>query len=294
MHLTRYHIATDGECRRSKELRDRGLGLALGVCAYMWLIAAATQSVAQSPPGDSTDAVVHAAQNPVASVISVPFQNNTYFNLGPYHRSADVLLVQPVIPFKLNDDWNLITRWITPVVIDRPRISPSEGQEFGLGNLEPQFYLSPAHPGKIIWGVGPQVVVPTATDKTFGVRRWGGGPAAVALTIQGPWVGGLLANNAWTGRENGRRFNEMTLNPFVNYNLPHGWYLASSPVITADWEAESSNRWTVPVGGGFGRVFKIGEQRVNARIQGLYNVVRPDYAPDWQLQVQVQFLFPTK
>jgi hypothetical protein len=241
-------------------------------------------------PAKSENADAHAAQNPIANVVSIPFQNNTYFEVGPYRRPLNALLVQPVIPVKLNADWNLVTRWITPV-INTPRVSLSQGTEFGLGNLQPQFYLTPAHPGAILWGFGPQFWLPTATDKTLGVNKWGAGPAAAALTIQGPWVVGVLVNNVWAGTE-GQRINRLTLNPFVNYNLPGGWYLSSSPVLTADWLATSSERWTVPIGGGIGRVFKVGDQPVNARVQVFNNVVRPTNAASWAVQFQIQFLYP--
>jgi hypothetical protein len=118
----------------------------------------------------------------------------------------------------------------------------------------------------------------------------GAGPAAAALAINGPWLIGVLANNVWAGSGT-ERVSRMTLSPFVHYNLKDGWYFVSSPVITSNWTAASSDRWTVPVGGGIGRLFRIDNQAVNTRIQGLYNAARPDFGPSWQLQVQVQFLF---
>jgi hypothetical protein len=86
----------------------------------------------------------------------------------------------------------------------------------------------------------------------------------------------------------------MILQPFVNYNLPQGWYVNSAPIITANWEADSDQRWVVPLGAGVGKIFKLGKQPVNASVQGYYNVVRPDNGPDWQIRAQVQLLFPTK
>jgi hypothetical protein len=240
---------------------------------------------------EDADALRKAAQNPIANLISVPFQNNTNFDVGPYHRPQNVLNFQPVIPIHISKDWNLITRWITPIIY-QPRLSPTEGAEFGLGNLSPAFFLSPAHSGEIIWGVGVQTWLPTATDKTLGINKWGAGPAAVALTIQGPWVIGVLANNVWAGTE-GQRVNTLTVQPFVNYNLPHGWYLTSSPIVTANWIAKGDDRWTVPIGGGVGRLFKVDKLPINTQIQAFYNVVRPTNAPSWTLRFQLQFLFPS-
>jgi hypothetical protein len=248
-------------------------------------------ATADEAKGGDADALRKAAQNPIANMISVPFQNNTNFRVGPYHRPQNVLNFQPVIPFHVSDDWNLITRWITPIVY-QPRLSPTEGAEFGLGNLSPAFFLSPAHSGEIIWGVGAQTWLPTATDKTLGTNKWGAGPAAVALTIQGPWVVGVLANNVWAGTAN-QRVSLLTVQPFVNYNLPHGWYLTSSPIITSNWVAKNNDRWTVPVGGGIGRLFKVDKLPVNTQIQAFYNVVRPTNAPSWTLRFQLQFLFPS-
>jgi hypothetical protein len=223
------------------------------------------------------------------NVISIPIQNNFYPNYGPYKRDANILLVQPVLPVRVNSDWNLITRWVTPIIAT-PQVSPSQGDKFGLGNLQPEFYFSPSHVGEIIWGVGPKLFLPTATDKTLGQNKWGAGPTAVALTIQGHWLIGALANNVWAGSDS-QRVNQFTFNPFINYNLSNGWYLSSAEVITANWRAKSGQQWTVPLGGGVGRLFHIGTQAINARVEAFNDVVHPINAPNWQLQLQVQFLF---
>lgn len=161
----------------------------------------------------------------------------------------------------------------------------------GLGNIEPQFYVTPAHPRKFIWGLGAQAWLPTASQNALGLNKWGGGPAAVGLVIDGPWVVGALFNNVWAGSGKGR-VNEMTLNPFVNYNLAKAWYLDSTPVITSNWDRPGSQRWTVPVGGGFGRVFKMAGLHMNAHLEVFRNVERPTYAAATQVQAQLQFLFP--
>jgi hypothetical protein len=246
-----------------------------------------SSAIAQSETKATSDA--QDAQNPIANIISIPFQNNTYLDYGPYKRDANVLVIQPVLPIAIDQDWNLITRWVTPIE-SLPRISPSQGDKFGLGNMEPEFYFSPSHVGDIIWGVGPKLWLPTATDKALGLDKWGAGPTAVALTIQGPWVVGALANNVWAG-SSVQTANMLTINPFVNYNFPGGWYLASAEIITANWRANSGQQWTVPLGGGIGRLFRVGQLPINARFQVLDNVVHPQDAPTWQLQFQIQFLF---
>jgi hypothetical protein len=230
-----------------------------------------------SQAGGDINKLREAAQNPVADLISVQFQDNPAFIYGPYTGTQNVLNFQPVIPIHLNDDWNLIARPITPIVY-QPRLGPDLGPEFGLGNIEPELFLSPAHPGKLIWGVGPALYLPTATDKTLGVNAWGAGPAVVALTIEEPWVIGALVNNVWAWR-NGQQVNEMTAQYFINYNLPDGWYLTSQPVITANWRAPADDKWIVPFGGGVGRLFKVGKQPINAQVQAFYNAVRPTAGP---------------
>jgi hypothetical protein len=252
--------------------------------------ALAAGSTESAPKGEDADALRRAAQNPVANMISLPLQNNTNFSYGRYKQDQNVLNFQPVIPIKINDDWNLITRWITPLIY-QPQLTPTGQREFGLGNLTPSFFLSPAHSGAVIWGAGPILYLPTATDKTLGTNKWGGGPSFVALTIQGPWVLGALVNNIWAGTQNDR-VNLFTLQPFINYNLPGGWYLTSGPVITANWLTKNGEKWTVPVGGGFGRLFRLDKLPINAQIQAFYNVVKPTGGADWTLRFQVQALLP--
>jgi len=231
-------------------------------------------------------------QNPVADLISVPFQSNFYFNTGTKDATVYVLNVQPVIPIKLTEDLNLITRTIMPIV-NQPSLFPHAESAFGMGDINPTLFLSPGKPGAFIWGVGPTFTLPTATDRLLGAGKYSIGPAAVALTMQGHWVIGALINNQWSVAGWGHKdVNSMLIQPFINYNFEHGWYLTSSPVMTADWTARASDQWTVPVGGGVGKLFKIGPLPVNTQIQGFYNADRPKDSSDWQLRFQIQFLFP--
>jgi len=233
-----------------------------------------------------------AAQNPIANMISLPFQNNTNFNFGPEEKTQNILNIQPVYPVSINDEWNMITRSILPVV-SQPQLSADDDRTNGLGDATVTAFLSPRNSGEWIWGLGPVLLLPTATNDDLGVDKWGLGPSAVFLTMQGPWVVGSLFSNIWSvGGSGDEDVNLFTWQYFVNYNLPEGWYLVTSPVITANWEASSSDTWTVPVGGGLGKIFRIGEQPMNAQLQAFYNVEKPDYGADWQLRLQLQFLFP--
>jgi hypothetical protein len=262
---------------------------------------------------ESVEDLAAAAQNPVASMISLPFQNNTYFGIGPNRdRAANVLNIQPVLPFRYGD-WNIISRTIAPLVY-LPSVDTSFGgagslgetttaaptgprgipQTQGLGDINQTFYFSPAAPSQFIWGVGPSINLPTATSHFIGSGKLSIGPGAVGLVTPKPWVIGLLARQLFSivGPSGRADVNQTLLQPFVNYNLPDGWYLASGPIITANWSAASSQRWTVPLGGGGGKIFKINGQPINAGVQAFAYVARPTGGPDWALRFQIQFLFP--
>lgn len=250
-------------------------------------------SVAVTGYAGETEDLAKKTQNPVSDLISLPFQNNTNFNFGPREKTQNVLNIQPVIPINLNEKWNLITRTIAPVIY-QPETLPGTGSKFGLGDINPSLFFSPARPAKVIWGAGPALVLPTATDERLGSEKWSIGPSAVALTMPPPWVIGVLASNVWSfaGEDDRRSVNQFLLQYFVNYNFPGGIYITSSPIITANWMADSDNTWTIPFGGGVGKIFRIGKQPMNAQIQAFYNVEKPEFGADWTLRVQLQFLFP--
>jgi len=258
--------------------------------------AAAVVAPAQAQAALSAEELAKLAQNPVGNLVSVPFQNNTNFGVGPLDGTQNVLNIQPVIPFELNRDWNLITRTILPLIW-QPAFVAGEGRRFGAGDLQLSSFLSPSQPGPggLIWGAGAIVQAPTDSNE-LGNRNWGLGPTAVVLKLQhgDPWVYGVLANNLWSlsDSKRGGSYNNLLVQPFLNFNLPGGSYLTSAPIITADWKAEAGQRWTVPLGLGIGHIFHIGRLPVNTQISGYYNVVRPDEAATWSLRIQVQLMFP--
>jgi hypothetical protein len=244
---------------------------------------------------DDTTEIAKQAQNPVASLISVPFQDNINFGVGPQSLVQDVLEIEPVIPFKLSDDWNLITRTIIPVV-EQPTLAPGVGNVTGLGDIQPAFYLSPAKPGAVIWGIGPAFSFASATDRSLGSGKDSAGLSAAALTIQGPWLVGALVTDvvSVTGEKDRESVSEFLIEPFINYNFSHGWFLTSSPIVTANWKATSGNQWTVPVGGGGGKIFHVGHQAFEAVVQAFDDVSHPHQAGNWTLRLQVSLLFPKK
>ena len=283
------------------------LGL-LELLSILFLLAAfSTQAAEPQQPGEQEDKeteLVKQTQNPVADLISVPFQNNFNFEAGPKHNHQIYNLnFQPVIPIHIAENWNLIARIIQPV-INIPSLAPG-GNATGLGDMNPTFFLSPAKSGELIWGAGPTFTLPTATDKLLGNGKFSLGPAAVALTMQGHWVVGALINNQWSvaGWTSGH-VNQMLIQPFVNYNLPDHWYLVSAPILTANWAAaKAGDVWTAPLGGGVGKLFRLGEilplqgheiakLPINTQIQAFGNIARPEDGAKWQLRFQIQFLFP--
>ena len=251
----------------------------------------------------NTDALRNAAQNPVANLISVPIQDNFNFNIGPADRTQNVVNIQPVIPFSVSKDWNLIVRWITPIIYQPLPIPQESGSPiqttgmYGLGDMNPSFFLVPKKSKKIIWGIGPTLVLPTATNTTFlGQGKLSMGPTA-AVVVQPPhWTLGFLVNNVWSVAGHSNRdkpaVNQFLIQWFANYNMKKGWYLTSSPIVTADWRQSGDNRWTVPFGGGIGRIMKLGFQPVNISAQFYGNAVHPPGASSWNLRLSFVLLFP--
>jgi hypothetical protein len=240
-----------------------------------------------------------AVQNPVGAMYSLPFKFT--FDYGAPNGEASFLNIQPVIPITVGD-WNLINRIIAPLIDSPGEVAgtpgipnPTEGNgATGLGDINYSLFLSPAKPKGAIWGIGPSITMPTASDKELGSEKWSAGPTGVVL-FQPKWgtIGGLVRHlGSFAGDSDRKNINQTLFEPFVNYNLPKGWYLISDIIMTANWDLKGSDVWTVPLGGGVGKLFKIGNQAMNARAEAYYNVEKPDNAPDWQWGFTVQFLFP--
>ena len=265
------------------------------------ITASGTQALAQDEAkqaqggGDLRAAV----QNPVGAMYSLPFKFT--FDYGASNGEASFLNIQPVIPITVGD-WNLINRLIVPLIDSPGEVAglpgipnpiPGDGAT-GLGDINYSLFLSPAKPKGAIWGIGPSLMLPTATSDQLGSEKWSAGPTGVVL-FQPKWgtVGGLF-RQLWSfaGDSDRSGVSQSLFEPFVNYNLANGWYLISDIIITANWKADSSDTWTVPVGGGVGKLFKIGSQAMNAKTEAYYNVEKPDGAPDWQWGFTIQLLFP--
>jgi len=249
-----------------------------------------TNSQAQEAEEEKSD-IEKAAQNPIASMYVLPIQNNTQFGIGPYNRTQNVTNIQPVIPIGLGKKVNLIFRTIIPL-INQPLLEDSS--KFGLGDIALSLFFTPRKPGKLIWGIGPAIGIPTATNQVLGTGKWSAGPAIILLIQPGGWTFGFTVQNTWSFAGNGDRgnVNGFYLNAFFVRQIAKGWYVNTVPIITANWEAESGQQWLVPLGVGLGKIFRIGKLPINAQV-GYYNyVVKPDNGPDWQLRAQVNFMFP--
>ncbi len=247
----------------------------------------ATPSLAQADQD-----LAKASQNPIGNLISLPFENNTSFDVGPEDAIVNTLNIKPVYPASVGS-WTLINRGILPITYQGERF-PGEGSEFGLGDFTYQGFFSPPASGKLMWGIGPALILPTATDDRLGTEKWSGGAALVALGTPGPWMVGALVSNVWSfaGDDDAADVDLFSLQYFVNFNFDSGWYLTSTPTMTADWNADSDERWTIPVGGGFGKLVRVGAMPLDMKLQGFWNVEKPSYAGDWTLQFQIKMLFP--
>jgi hypothetical protein len=243
-----------------------------------------------SAAGDDASALAEKLQNPIGGLTSVPFQSNTNFSEGPNKGTQDVLNIQPVIPVHLNEDWNLITRTILPLVWN-PSLQPGQSVPFGLAPTAFSALFSPRQPvNGWISGAGPIAQIPTVTSKTLGSNVWGAGPALVVVRMDGPRVYGLLVNNVFssggTSGSGGTSCNVTTINPFLSYNFGGGWFIGTGPIITASWNT-GGEKWTLPVGAQAGWLIKIGgELPVNPLIGAYYNALRPQFGAAWQLRTR--------
>lgn len=249
------------------------------------------------------DRLMDKARNPLADMISLPIQNEIYFGVGPDDEEVNVTTIQPVYPINLNEEWNLITRTLAPLVyipgsVEGLNILPegiSGDTEFGLGDINFTGFFSPSKVGKYIWGIGPSITAPTATDELLGSEKWSAGPSAVILMQTEKWNNGVLVRHlsSFAGKDNRADVNQTLVQPWVAYILNEEWYIFTEPIIIANWEEDDSDqRFVAPVGGGIGRLFHIGKQAVDVSLSYYHNVVKPDGGPEDVIRFSAQFLWP--
>lgn len=224
------------------------------------------------------------AQDPIANIISVPFQNNTTFGIGPFDRTQNITNIQPVIPMA---DGKIIARVILPI-INQPNVFAESGNFQGIGDVNLSVFYTKK--GKISWGAGPVLNLPTAGEN-LGIKEWGVGPSIVGVIKPSDWVIGMLINNVWSLESDNSAF---TIQPFINYNLPKGYYLTTSPKVVANWAADSGNRWTIPMGIGVGKLVKPkGFLPFNIQIAADYLLESPEFTGgDWAFKFTFTALIP--
>lgn len=245
---------------------------------------------AVSSPTPSVEELAKLKQNPVSGLREVILQGVIGPDVPDSGKTAGAYSLQVVWPFSLNEDWKLISYTILPL-LQVP--VPGECTKVGLSDTLINLFVSPKKPGKLIWGAGPAILLPTRTDPDLGSDRLGLGPSLVLYYEQKVWNAGVVLQNVWSlGGEGINEVNTFGAQYFVTYNLPNGWFLYSNATITADWTQDHSDRWTVPVGGGFGKVFKIGKQAMSLSAQGFANVIKPRTSPHTTAIVQFSLLFP--
>jgi len=258
------------------------------------LVSGPTPAQEHNQGSDDAQHLAKQLSNPLAALISLPLQLNWDQNIGPADEGTKLTLnLQPVLPFSLSEDWNLISRTILPI-IDQDDIFPGAGDQFGLGDTVQSLFFSPKAPssGGWIWGVGPVLLLPTGTDELLSSEKWGAGPTAVALKQQGPWTYGALVNQIWSfaGDSNRSDVDSMFLQPFVAYTTPKAWTYTLNSESTYDWESE---QWQVPLNFMVSKVTKIGHQLISVQGGVRYYIESTDSGPEGLgLRLNVTFMFP--
>ena len=233
--------------------------------------------------------------NPIASLVSVPLQFNHDSGFGPDDGNKSVLNIQPVIPISLNDDWNVISRTIVPLVWQKD-VAGDSGDQSGVGDITQSFFFSPKAPGPggLIWGVGPVFLLPTASDDRLGSGKWGIGPTAVVLKQSHGWTVGALANHIWSvaGDEDREDISSTFLQPFLAYTTPDAWTFTLDTESTYDWKSE---QWSVPINMMASKVMKLGKQPVSFQVGARYWADSPEGGPDgWGFRAVFTLLYPKK
>ena len=253
------------------------------------------QAESTSGAGPSEDSeLAQELTNPLADLISIPIQMNYDQDIGLRDDGWKLQTnIQPVIPFNLNEDWNLISRTILPV-ISQDDIFPGAGSQFGLGDINLSLFFSPSKPtsGGMIWGIGPVLLLPTATDSLLGVKKWGAGPTIVALTMRGPWTMGLLANHVWSyaGDSDRPDISNTFAQPFVAYTWPSAWTVSVQSESTYNWKIE---KWSVPINGAVSKLVRWGKLPVSLQAGVGYWAESPETGPEgFRFRLQANFVLP--
>ena len=256
-------------------------------------VAAGAQTQSGAPAADDSAALAKKLSNPVSDLVSVPLQFNWEPGTGPKDQTRFVLNVQPVMPFSVNSDWNLIARVIMPLV-SQPPLAEAGVPASGISDVLASAFFSPTK-GPFIWGIGPVVSLPSTTTPTLGTEKWSAGPTIVALKQSGPWTYGALWNQVWSFAGNADRedVSQMYLQPFLSHTDRQALTIGVSAEAAANWKA-GDHKWTVPVIASVSKVASFGTFPASYQIGlGVYTA-KPDSGPSWKLRSTVTILLPRK
>jgi hypothetical protein len=257
-------------------------------CAAGILLLGTVPAWAQAP--DITELAAE-AENPIEPTLKLPVQENLEFGQGPHDRTESLLKLEPVAPIMLAPRWAVVIRTIIPFEY-KPDTSAATGGTFGLGDVNPTFFLSPHYGDHLQWGVGPDLELPTAGPSSLGSGKLSLGPSVAVVFKPKHWVFGVIASNIWSiaGDSSKSAVNELSVQYFVHYNLWNGWTLSTSPTMTAEWNAKSGDVWTIPVGAGVGKLFRFTTGAVHFTVQAYDYVATPSDGATWELRLEITFL----
>src|SRR5262245_45858733 len=240
-----------------------------------------------APPSTTAQQLAKEALNPFSQYIKVPLQSVTGFRVGPRNNTGESVCIEPVIPFSFGSDWSIIVQPLLAV-----EYLPGPNATTGLQDMQMSVFLTPEMTSSWIWGVGPIVEGPTATNSQLGTGKWSAGPTGAVIYSNGPWLNGVLVSElvSFAGNQRRSNVNLTSIETQVSYTFADGWYVQNNPTFSYDWTGAA---WTVPIGADVGKALTVGEQAISLQA-GAYDLVkRPEGDPAWIIRVSVTLLFPT-
>jgi hypothetical protein len=259
--------------------------------AIAWPAVGGAQQPAAAP-GEAEE-LARKLANPISDLVSVPFQFNWEQNVGPNESTRFILNVQPVMPFALSSDWNLIMRVIVPLV-SQPALFAGGDPAFGVSDILTSFFFSPSG-GGLTWGVGPAISLPSTTIPTLGTEKWSAGPTVVALKQSGKMTYGALWNQVWSfsGSTDRDDVSQMFLQPFFAYQAARTVTITLQSETTANWEVDEG-RWTIPINVLFAKLSSFGTFPASYQLGFGGFVEHPDTGPSWKVRGAIVILLPRR